>query len=174
MEIVEGRAVIGDLDAFLAELREIGVEHDCVVQALDASYVVGRDHLERALELANRAFERGENVADDRGIELLLYAAGRRQIDDALELGVSEGEQEIVVVIDAERSITDDGAESGEAAAASAVAGLLEPAETLSADRIDRERVLDYFGVTDAELAATDADLSELVGERSALLAVNK
>jgi KEOPS complex subunit Cgi121 len=166
MEVIEGTARIDDVDAFVARLGEIGDEHDCAVQAFDARYVVDRAHLERAVACADRARARGEAIADDPAVEILLYAAGRRQITRALELGVSAGECPAVVVV---HGLTAAADESG---AAAAVAALLDPAETLGS--YDEGRVRDYFGVSERELAATDAGLSALVAERVALLAVEK
>ncbi|MFC7155963.1 KEOPS complex subunit Cgi121 [Halomarina halobia] len=169
MRLVEGLAAVEDVDAFVTDLAAVGDEHGCAVQAFDARMVVGERHLRRAVELANRAHERGEAVARDRAVEILLYAAGRRQIDRALAMGVREGEDRPVVVV-----VDGEGGRAGaaEAAAAAAVEGFLEPAETLG--DYDEERVREYFDVTDAELAATDAGLEALVCERVALLTVEK
>ncbi|USZ66777.1 KEOPS complex subunit Cgi121 [Halorussus salilacus] len=184
MRLVEGRADIDDLDAFLADLGEVGEEFDCAVQAFDADLVVGVDHLRTAVERADRALDRGENVARDPAVEILLYAAGRRQINRALEMGVDEGEHDVVVVAHGQAEASD------EAGAADAVRGLLAPVETapassdagavstdrgpVSADRIDREAVREFFDVSEAELDATDASLADLVRERVALLDVEK
>jgi KEOPS complex subunit Cgi121 len=171
--LVEGVAVVDDVDAFVAELGAVGDAHGCTLQAFDARYVVDAAHLRRALALADRAIDRGENVARDRAVEVLLYAAGRRQIDRALAMGVDEGRTPAVVLVaavsdaDAERSPSDR-----VDAAAAAVAALLEPAETLGA--YEPDLVADFFGITDAERAATDAGLPDLVRERVALLDVEK
>ena len=164
MIVVEGTADVDDVDAFVARLDAIGDEFDCAVTALDARYVAGRRHLEVAVERANRAFERDDAIADDRGIEVLLYAAGRRQIRAALEMGVSAGRGPVVVVV--------DGGEE-EATAADRVRDLLEPADVLGVER-DEERIRDFFGITGTELGATDASLELLVIERVSLLAVEK
>jgi KEOPS complex subunit Cgi121 len=171
MKIVEGRARIEDLDDFLDELGAIGDEFDCAMQAFDADYVLGPDHLQAAVERADRAFEREENVAREFAVEILLYAAGRRQINRALRMGVGEGESGVVVVV---HSPTGDG--ESEQEAATAVRNLLDSANTdaTSADDIDREAVLDFFDVSEAELEATDAELADLVRERVALLDVEK
>ena len=172
MKLAEGVAEIDDLEAFLGELDAISDAHEVTVQAFDARYVVDREHLALAVELADRAFDRGENIARERGVELLLFAAGRRQINRALELGVDQGRQEVVVLVDADDA-GDDDLESGvEVAAAGAVADLLEPAETLG--RYDPALVRDFFDVGDAELAAVDGDLPDLVRERVALLVVER
>jgi KEOPS complex subunit Cgi121 len=162
MRVVEGIATVADVDAFIARLGEIGEEFGAAVQALDARYVVGREHLERAVDLANRAVERDDAIARERAVEILLYAAGRRQINRALEIGVSEGECPAVVVVDG----------GDEAGAAEAVRDLLEPAETLG--EYDRERVMAFFDIDDRELAATSGTLTDLVCERIALLTVEK
>lgn len=151
-----------DVEAFVGRLDEIRDEHGATVQAFDARYVVGRAHVERAVELADRARERGGAIARDRAVEILLWAAGRRQINRALELGVEEGATPAVVVVDG----------GDEAAAADAVRDLLEPAETLG--NYDEERVREFFDVPARELAATDAGLEALVLERVALLEVEK
>lgn len=189
MEVVAGRASVEDVEAFLSELSAVGERHSCAVQAFDARYVVGRDHLRRAVELADRAFERGENVARDRAVEILLYAAGRRQIDRATAMGVGEGERDVVVVVsageegpaeggaddsDGDPSIGEAAAGDREAAAIREVEGLLDPVAEYGVEDYDAERVREFFGVTGAEVAAARGDLEDLVIERVALLAVNK
>jgi KEOPS complex subunit Cgi121 len=167
MRLVEGVADIADVDAFVSRLGEVGATHGVTVQAFDARYVVSRAHLERAVELADRALERGENVARDRGVEILLYAAGRRQIDQALTLGVSAGTHPVVVLVDAE-----GGDAAAEREAAAAVRAELAPEETLGA--FDEERVRAYFDVGDRELAAVAGTVEDVVLERVALLDVEK
>jgi KEOPS complex subunit Cgi121 len=203
-----GETAFADVDTFVDELTTVGAATGTTVQAFDAELVVGREHLERALELADRAFERGENVARDRGVEVLLYAAGRRQIHRALEMGVDEGETPVVVLVAAERGAVSGGeaadreavdagsaadreavdagsaadreavdassAADREADAAEQVRELLAPADTLGPGRADDERVRSLFDVSEAELAAVDGDLSDLVLERVALLDVEK
>jgi KEOPS complex subunit Cgi121 len=161
MEVVEGEAQIPDVDAFVDEMRAIGTAHDATVQAFDARYVVGREHLERAVELARRERERGEAIARDAGVEILLYAAGRRQINRAMEIGVSAACPVVAVAV---------GDDAGEAV--DALSELLEPAETLGA--FDDQRVRDFFEISERELAATAGTLADIVHERVALLVVER
>ena len=168
MELVEGVVEVGgerfpEVGAFVDALDDIGAEHGVTVQAFDARYVVSRRHLERAVELADRERRRGDGIARDRGVEILLYAAGRRQIDRSLRMGVDEGVTPAVVLVDG------DGEEPS---AADAVRALCSPAETLGA--CEETRVREFFDVGDAELAATDAGLEALVEERVALLVVER
>ena len=162
MRLVEGVASVEDVDAFVADLGDIGDEHGAAVQAFDADYVADREHLESAVAHANRAFERGVSVASERAVEVLLYAAGRRQIRRALAMGVDEGDSEVVVVIDG----------GGEAAAADAVRGLLAAERpTLGGDEATLRA---FFDVSEAESAAAAGDLADVVRERVALLDVEK
>lgn len=163
MKLVEGHADIDDVEAFVDQLTAIGEQHGAVVQSFDARYVAGRAHLEAAVDRANRAVARDDMIADDRAVEILLYAAGRRQIDQALELGVPDGGGPVVVVI--------DGGDEGAAAAASRE--LIEPEAVLGTAR-DEDKLCAFFGITDAERGASDASLEDLVIERVSLLVIDK
>ena len=165
MEVVEGKATVDDVEAFVERLGSIGTDHGLVVQAFDARYVVDCAHLKRAVALADRAFDRGDTIARDRAVEVLLYAAGRRQINRALTMGIGEGSQQAVVVVH-----DPDGAD--EQAASEAVGDLLDPAETLG--QYDPSLVRDFFAIGEAELAATTGTLADLVRERVALLTVEQ
>lgn len=162
MVVVEGTARVEDVDEFVTTLGEIGDRHDAVVQAFDARYVVDRDHLERATEIALRERERGNGIARDAGVEILLYAAGRRQIERALEMGVSEGATPVAVVV----------AGDDEDGAATEIESLLDPGDTLGA--YDTERVREFFDVSETELAATEGSLADIVHERVAMLVVER
>lgn len=167
MELVEGVATVGgerfpDVDAFVAALEEVGDDHGSTVQAFDARYVVSRRHLERAVQIADRERARGDGIARDRGVEIMLYAAGRRQINRALEIGVGEGETPTVVLVDG----------GDEEAAARGVRELLRSESTLG--EYDGDAVREFFDITDRELSATDAGLEALVVERVALLVVER
>jgi KEOPS complex subunit Cgi121 len=165
MDLLECRLVIDDLDAFVATLNEIGAEHGATIQAFDARYVADRRHLGRAVELADRAIDRGENIARDRAVEILLYAAGRRQIDRALEMGVSEGENRAAVLV--------DGGDESSALAAVRDLEAFRDSET-SLEAPGEDTLQSFFEIPDRERAATDASLADLVRERVALLEVEK
>lgn len=163
MEIVEGIAEIDAVPAFIEQLSEIGAEYGCVVQAFDPAYVAGREHLCVAVERAKRAESRDDMIADELGVEILCYAAGRRQINQALEMGVSTGTQPVVVVVVGDRSLT----------AKSAITELIQEEPVLEAQR-DEERIMSYFDITAEERAVSSASLEALVIERVSLLVVEK
>ena len=171
MELVEGVVTVGDerfpdTNAFVDRLTDIGAEYDVTVQAFDARYIVGEQHLARAVKLADRERDRGNAIASDRAVEILLYAAGRRQIRRALDLGVSEGETPAVVLV------VRDGPGGDEQGASEAVTRLLADQQTLG--EYDPERVRAFFDIGERELEATDATLTDLVFERVALLVVER
>ncbi|MFO7925062.1 MAG: KEOPS complex subunit Cgi121 [Halobacteriota archaeon] len=168
MRLIEGIATVGgerfaDVGAFVAALGRIGDEHNVTVQAFDARCVVSRRHLDRAVEIADRERDRGDGIARDRAVEIALYAAGRRQIDRALEMGVSTGETPVVVLVDGP---------GDERSAGEAVRELLAPATTLG--EYDERRVREFYDIGGVELDATDADLEALVLERVVLLVIDR
>lgn len=171
MRLIEGVVDVDDVDAFVADLDAVAAESGATVQAFDARYVVNRRHLERAVELADRAIDRGEAIARDRAVEILLYAAGRRQITDALELGVSEGENRVVVLVDAGTSADGDHVE---AEASDVIRSRVIDAVEPTLGEYDAERVREYFDIGEQELDVVDGDLEALVLERVALLVVEQ
>jgi KEOPS complex subunit Cgi121 len=154
-----------DTDTLLDGLAT--VRDDCglaVAQAFDAAHVADRDHLRLAFDLAERERGRGEAIARDREMEVLLYAAGRRQIDRALAMGAREGAPAAVLVA---------GRESAVERAVPAVQALA----AFDAHEValgDPDRLREFFGVSDAELAAAGGDLAGVVRERVALLVVER
>jgi KEOPS complex subunit Cgi121 len=174
MQVVQGRTTVADVDELLAFLDSVADEHDCVVQAFDPRYVADETHLRVAVDRAARAWRRDDAIARDPGVEILLYAAGRRQISRALELGVPEG-TDVPVVAVVVGEFPDEPFETGdrEAAAAGALAAGWTDDEVLET-AADEARICEFFDVGDAERAATDASLSELVRERVSLLVVEK
>ncbi|MFB6185240.1 MAG: KEOPS complex subunit Cgi121 [Halobacteriaceae archaeon] len=162
MKIVEGEANIEDTDSFISWLETIGNQNNCAIQAFDATMIAGRKHIRQAVTKANRSFQRDENVARERNIEILLYAAGRRQINDALELGIQEGNLSLIVVIDGDN----------ETQAKQAIAARLTDRDTIPLR--DERKIRDYFDISARELNATKGSLEDLVCERVALLDVEK
>lgn len=170
VEVVEGRLETSDVDAFLDELADVERRHDVAVQAFDSRYVASPRHLRSAAAKARRAWRRGEEVADSLSMEVMLYAAGTRQISRATETGVREGGCDAVVALTPDESSPPEGGVPEEAV--DAVEELLEAAEV---DYLDRDTVTEFFDVHRRELEAVGDDKLELlVLERVALLEINK
>lgn len=152
------RGEIADPGALFEKVVHIGRHHDCIVQAVDARYVAGEEHLEHAVKMTLRALERETAIADDPAMELLLYIAGTRQIDRAIEIGVNNGTGEVVIVA------------VGDSADAAIEEASILVEETESDLHGDQDAIQEWFDITDAERRATTANLSELVTERVVLL----
>ena len=165
MRTVTATMTIDDLDGFLADIEAISEATDAAIQCFDADYVAGDRHLRRAVELAERAREQGTAVAREPAVEILLYAAGRRQINQALEMGVSEGEGDVVGVVSG----------GDERAAETRVRELLGVTDTDDPVSLgDEDTIRAFFDIGDREVAVVDGELEDLVLERVALLDVEK
>ena len=67
---------------------------------MDADAIAGKEHLQHGIIHAMNAFKRGDNLAKDLGIEILLRTSGQRQISKAFDiLGLKEGNMNIAVVM---------------------------------------------------------------------------
>ncbi len=107
-EVTEGTEVRGyrgpvpPIPELLTLLDKVRQERgpDTLVQLARAENIYGADHLRHAARLAHRAREDGTHLATDPAVEVLLYAAGVRQIDRALHLlGLEEGEDESIAAV---------------------------------------------------------------------------
>jgi KEOPS complex subunit Cgi121 len=91
---------LGNIAKSIEQVKEYEASHDINVQLFRADRVFGKLHIVRAVEHATRAFSQGRNLADDVGMEILLYAAAERQIGKAItKMGVAEGTGSIALVI---------------------------------------------------------------------------
>ncbi len=151
------RGDVGPVRAFVKRLREVAQGLGLEAQAFDADLVFGAEHLLVAWEHAERAFERGTNVASDRMMEVLLFAAGERQITAALEkLGLKEGQDGAALLIVGE----------GDPEPLIRKLGLGRDDSLLDG----RVEMLPAFGITKEESATVDRDrVFDLVLERVAL-----
>ncbi len=162
MEIIQGEIDIEETDRFFDELEEVEREYNSVIMGFDPRYIAYSEHLERAWSKAVRARNRDEMVADDIGMELLLYTAGTRQIDDAVEIGLDEDTDEAVFVLDGDTERS---------------RGVLEKYGFSEADieYMGPSLVKEFFDISRGELDAVGEEkLSYLVLERVALLDINK
>jgi len=90
-DVVAGKITIGSVEAFLRELDAIAQPSNTTIQAVDATKVAGRRHVDCAIRNAMRSFRDHRNIATDLGVEILLHLGACRQIRKALEMGVHEG-----------------------------------------------------------------------------------
>jgi len=86
------------------------ISKNCMVQLLNADRIAGHEHVLHATIHAVKAFERGENIAKDLGLEICVRASAQRQISKALSiLGIKEGKMNIcAVAVDCSENIMDE------------------------------------------------------------------
>jgi len=161
IHILQGTIFIEDIEIFLMKIKEIRKEKDIVILALDADKLAGKDHLMFAIEKAMNSFKTGRNIANDLGKEIMLYAAGTRQINRAMKIGVHNGKNNIVLVAigeDVDPLVFD-----------------IMPKDVLQYEGAKNRALMDIFNITDEEIKAAGIDkIPELVLERVALVDVLK
>jgi len=99
IRLLFGRPAIQDRRELIAALQSLRSSHDCIAQALDADKVVSEKHIAFAVEKALAAFALGRNIAKDPGVEILRYASGERQIERALNMGISDTTKRLALVL---------------------------------------------------------------------------
>ncbi|NIA09454.1 MAG: hypothetical protein GWP10_06940 [Nitrospiraceae bacterium] len=166
--IISGTVKINDNNIFIKQLSDIARGYNITVQALNADLLSGARHIQFAVEKAIRSFESGKNIANNPGMEIMLYASGGRQIEKALDLGVKRGENRVAIVLVGE-NVTDESVID--------IKNLLDSEDASIVDYSDskKEDLLNIFNITAAELEAVGEDkIPELVLERVALVDVIK
>ena len=153
--------MIDDVDGFLRKLRKTGEERNLSIQALDADKLAGEEHIRFAVEKAISSFNSGTNIANDLAKEIMLYAAGTRQIKRAVKLGIHIGKNNIVLVAVGETNLPSFNE--------------IIPENVITYNESKKEAIMEIFGITDEEIEAVgEKKILELVLERVALVDVIK
>lgn len=174
--IVAGNVSISDVGDFLSGLKAIAHKYAVTIQAMNAELIAGEEHIKSAVEKAIRAMKRERGITSDLGLEILLYASGRRQIERALDIGVSEGEKKVAIII------VNEGGEKDLKVVAEEVKrkiGIEEVPirefESELSNSNKKERIKEFYNITEDEVNAVGEEkLKMLVLERVALLDVLK
>lgn len=162
IQIHEGTIFIDDTEKFLQKLKKISKDKGMVIQAFDADKMAGEEHIRFAVEKAMNSFKAGRNIANDLAKEIMLYAAGTRQINKAMKLGVHNGENNIALV-----AIGEDIDVSG--------FNDITPKPVIHYNKYKNDTLMEIFNITVEELeAAGENKIPELVIERVALVDVMK
>jgi KEOPS complex subunit Cgi121 len=163
-DVVGGKITIGSVQAFLRELDAIAQPSNTTIQAVDATKVAGRRHVDCAVRNAMRSFRDHRNIATDLGVEILLHLSACRQIRKALEMGVHEGKMDVLfIVVGAQKSIE---------RTATQLTGLIhsDPRVT-DYNETKNAPLMHAFNITEQEIAAAGryARIPDLVRERLVL-----
>lgn len=82
---------------------------DEIIQLMNADNIVSENHIIHGVNQAFLAFDRGENLANDISVEIVLRCSAQRQISKAFKiLGLKEGEMNLCAVLINCRDYTDE------------------------------------------------------------------
>ena len=75
-------------------------DDDEIIQLLNADSIVSKNHIIHGVNQAILAFDRGENLAKDLSVEIVLRCSAQRQISKAFKiLGLKEGDISLCAVL---------------------------------------------------------------------------
>ena len=91
LDNVEILGFTGEIESIPKTLKQIDMIKDgcCdvgIIQLMDADAIAGKEHLQHGIVHAMNAFKRGDNLAKDLGIEILIRTSAQRQISKAFKI----------------------------------------------------------------------------------------
>ncbi|WP_305557178.1 KEOPS complex subunit Cgi121 [Methanobrevibacter sp. V74] len=93
------KASIDSVGDILNKINSIKQDGE-IIQLLNAESIVSKNHIIHGVNQAFLAFNRGENLANDISVEIVLRCSAQRQISKAFKmLGLKEGEMNLCAVL---------------------------------------------------------------------------
>lgn len=93
------RASIDSVGDILNKINSIKQDGE-IIQLLNVESIVSKNHIIHGVNQAFLAFNRGENLANDISVEIVLRCSAQRQISKAFKmLGLKEGEMNLCAVL---------------------------------------------------------------------------
>lgn len=93
------RANIESVGDTLDQINKIKKDGE-IIQLVNADAVCGKNHILHGVNQAFLAFERGQNLANDLSVEIVLRCSAQRQISKAFDiLGLHEGEMNLCTIL---------------------------------------------------------------------------
>jgi len=171
--VVGARGTIKDVDVFLRKLLDFATKEQIVLQAVNADAVYGKEHLLSAADHALRSWSQGTNATNSLALEILLYAAGERQIQKAIKkMGVKTGRQSIAFIL------VDTKKQRGNRKAYQSIIDRLLSTFHMTSDEAVLEGnrdTLKHFGIKDQEIRTLPAHkYGDLILEKVAMVDVLK
>ncbi|NLV28432.1 MAG: hypothetical protein GXY48_14965 [Methanomicrobiales archaeon] len=158
---------IEDKEEFLSFLRTSGEKYNVTLVCLNKNMMAGISHVKTALIHALRSWRSEKPIARSLEMEVLLYAAGKRQTGQIGPFGPDIGENSCYLCI------LPPSQEYYENLSARMIEVTNENWDIISADK--KKRLISFFEITPEEIEITgDSKLSDLVCERTVLLTVNR
>jgi KEOPS complex subunit Cgi121 len=164
---------IKNIDSLVQHLLLLSKKENLVIQVFDASVIYGKNHLISATIHAQRAFEQGRNSTKSLALEILLYAAGERQIQKAIKkIGVKKGKQQIVFLLTSDMT-----QKTNRSINTAIIQKLLKTFDLILDDKVleGNRDTLKRFGFTEQELLTVpEGQYCDLILEKVALVDVIK
>ncbi len=157
IQILGFRATIDSVGDVLDKINSIKGD-DEIIQLLDADSVVSKDHIIHGVNQAFLAFERGENLAKDISVEIVLRCSAQRQISKAFRiLGLKEGDMNLCAILINSKDYSSE----------------LSSIFTRDDDVLlpDYEKLVDVYKISDAELQ--NMSVEEIIIDRITKLTVD-
>ena len=99
VQILGFKATINSLEETL-DLVNSFHKDDEIIQLFNADAIVSQNHILHGVNQACLAFDRGENLANDMSVEIVLRCSAQRQISKAFKImGLKEGEMNLCAVL---------------------------------------------------------------------------
>ncbi len=99
VQILGFKGTVNSLEETLNLINSIRKD-DEIIQLFNADAIVSKNHIIHGVNQAFLAFDRGENLANDISVEVVLRCSAQRQISKAFKiLGLKEGEMNLCAVL---------------------------------------------------------------------------
>lgn len=157
IKILGFRANIDSVGDTLDRINSIKRDGE-IIQLLNADSIVSKNHIIHGVNQAFLAFERGENLAKDISVEIVLRCSAQRQISKAFNLlGLHEGEMNLCAVLINCDDYSDE------------LSGLFTLDETVLTP--DTENLIKIYNIGEVELE--NMSVEEIIIDRITKLAVD-
>ena len=157
IKILGFRANIDSVGDTLDRINSIKRDGE-IIQILNADSIVSKNHIIHGVNQAFLAFERGENLAKDISVEIVLRCSAQRQISKAFNLlGLHEGEMNLCAVLINCDDYSDE------------LSGLFTLDETVLTP--DTENLIKIYNIGEVELE--NMSVEEIIIDRITKLAVD-
>ena len=157
VQILGFKATINSIEETLNLINSIRKD-DEIIQLFNADAIVSKNHIIHGVNQAYLAFDRGENLANDISVEVVLRCSAQRQISKAFKiLGLKEGEMNLCVVLIDCADYTDE------------LSSIFTPDENVMIP--DDENLKKIYKISDDELK--NMSIEEIIIDRITKLTVN-
>ena len=144
IKILGFRASIDSVGDTLDKINSIKQDGE-IIQLLNADSVASKNHIIHGVNQAFLAFQRGENLANDINVEIVLKCSGQRQISKAFKMmGLKEGNMNLCAILINSKDYTRQ----------------LSSMFTLDENVLvaDVEKLIDIYKISDVELSSISVE----------------